>query len=99
MTIKPIGNRLVVKLVKQQTTTKSGIILSTKEENEQSMGEIIAIGSGAEVDSEINITSLGLSVGDKIIFGKYSGEEVKDQNDPDTMYKIIKSSDVMAIVE
>jgi chaperonin GroES len=99
MTIKPIGNRVVVKLVKQRTTTASGIILSTKEENEQSIGVITATGSGAKIDSEVNIKDTGLKVGDKVLFGKYSGEEIKDEQDPDTIYKIIKAGDIMAIIE
>jgi chaperonin GroES len=99
MTIKPIGNRLVVELVKQKTTTASGIILSTKEENEQSIGIIIALGNGADLDSEMDLKETGLKVGDKIIFGKYSGEEIKDEPNTDTVYKILKAGDVMGIVE
>ncbi len=98
MLIKPIGNRLVVKLVKQKKTSASGIILSTKEENEQSIGEVISIGPGANIDTEINVTKLGISIGDKVLFGKYSGEEIKDEADPETVYKILKANDVMAIV-
>jgi chaperonin GroES len=99
MNIKPIGNRLVVKLIKQKNTSASGIILTTKEENEQTVGTITTIGTGGDINDEINITKLGLKVGDKIMFGRYAGEEIKDQNDSDTIYKILKSSDILAVVE
>jgi chaperonin GroES len=97
MTIKPLGNRLLVELIKQKNTTASGIITSTKEENEQGMGKIISIGSGQGDDE--NITELGLQVGQTVLFGKYAGEEVKDQTDPDKVYKVLKGNDVIAVIE
>jgi len=97
MTIKPIGNRVVVRLVKQAQTSAAGIIISTEEKNEQARGEIIAIGSG--FGSEENVTELGLSVGQIVLFGKYSGEEVSDAADPDTVFKILNGKDIMAVVE
>jgi len=96
MTIKPLGNRVVVKLIKQKTTSVSGIILSSEEKNEQSVGEIISIGSGF---GDENVQNLGLKVGDSVMFGKYSGEEIKDDIDSDTVYKIVNGKDIMAIVE
>ncbi len=99
MTIKPLGNRLVVELIKQKNTTASGIIVSTKEENEQSQGRIIALGTGADIDSEINVTSLGLQVGDTVLFGKYAGEEVTADSSSDTVYKILNSKDVLALIQ
>jgi len=97
MTIKPLGNRVVVELKKQKTTSASGIILSTEEKNEQAMGTIIAIGSGQ--GSEENIQNLGLSVGNTVLFGKYAGEEVKDDAREDVVYKILKSTEILAIIE
>jgi chaperonin GroES len=97
MTIKPLGNRLVVELVKQKTTTNSGIILSAEEKNEQAVGKIIAIGSGIGTDE--NITNLGLQNGDTVLFGKYAGEEIKDSVDETKIYKILKGTDVLAIVQ
>lgn len=95
MTIKPLGNRVVVKLIKQKTTSASGIILSSEEKNEQAVGEIISIGSGF---GEENVQNLGLKIGDSVMFGKYSGEEIKDDMDSDTVYKIVNGKDIMAIV-
>ncbi len=96
MTIKPLGNRVVVRLIKQKNTTSSGIIISTEEKNEQAMGEVVSIGAGF---GDENVQNLGLKVGDKVMFGKYSGEEIKDEQDPETIYKIVKGSDILAIIE
>lgn len=97
MTIKPLGNRLVVKLIKQKTTSASGIILSTEEKNEQVKGEVLAVGAGQ--GTEENISNLGIKPGDVVLFGRYGGEEIADTSDSDTVYKILKGSDILAIVE
>lgn len=99
MTIKPLGNRVVVQLVKQKTTSASGIILSTEDKNEQSMGTIVTLGKGADIDGEIELKDLDLSVGDVVLFGKYSGEEVKDEADSDTIFKILNAKDILAVIE
>jgi chaperonin GroES len=96
MNIKPLGNRVVVTLEKQKKTSASGIILTTKDENEQSLGTITAIGAGQGDDE--NVTELGLKVGDTVLFGKYAGEEIKDSVDSDKIYKILKGSDILAII-
>lgn len=96
MTIKPLGNRVVVRLEKQKKTSASGIILSTKDENEQSVGVVIAIGSGIGADE--NVKDLGINVDDKVLFGKYAGEEIKDEQDSEIIYKIIKGTDILAIL-
>lgn len=97
MTIKPLGNRTVVKLVKQKQTTASGIILTTEDKNEQAIGEIIAIGEGQGTDE--NIKDLGLKEGQKVLFGKYSGDEVTDPEDSDTVYKILNGKDILAVLK
>lgn len=96
MTIKPLGNRVVVELVKQKTTSNSGIILSSEEKTEQAIGQIIAIGSGIGEDE--NVTKLGLNLHDKVLFGKYAGEEIKDSENDDKTYKILKGTDILAII-
>ena len=95
MTIKPLGNRVVVRLAKQKNTTSSGIILSVEEKNEQAIGEVIAMGPGY---GDENVQNLGFSVGDMVMFGKYAGEEVKDDTDPDNIFKIINGKDIMAVI-
>ncbi len=94
--IKPLGNRVVVRLNKQKSVSSSGIILSAKPENEQAIGEIIAIASG--IGEEENVTQLGLKVGDNVMFGKYSGEEVKDDVDTEIVYKVVNGKDIIAIL-
>lgn len=96
MQITPIANRVVVQLVKAKKTTTSGIILSTDDKNEQSIGQIIAIGAG--MGDEENVTQLGLKVGDKVLISKYGGESLKDEQDPDTEYKIVNGKDIFAVI-
>jgi chaperonin GroES len=96
MNIKPIGNRLVVELTKKKNISASGIILSSEEKIEQAIGKIVAIGGGQGTDE--NIKDLGLNVGDKVLFGKYAGEELTDENQDDITYKILKSTDILAVI-
>jgi len=91
MQIKPVGDRLLVQAVKEEETTKSGIVLPESVSKEKrTEGEIIAIGSGEK------ISQLGLKVGQKIIYSKYGGDEIKVD---DKEYKIIGHEDVLAIIE
>ena len=99
MNIKPLGNRVVVQLIKQKTTSASGIILTTEEKNEQAMGKVISMGKGAEVDGEIELKDLEVKVGDTVLFGRYAGEEVKDETDAETVFKILSSKDILAVIE
>ena len=99
MNIKPLGNRVVVQLIKQKTTSASGIILSTEEKNEQAMGKVISMGKGADVEGEIQLKDLEVKIGDTVLFGRYSGEEVKDESDADTIFKILSSKDILAVIE
>ena len=96
MNIKPLGNRVVIKLIKQKTTSSLGIITSTEDEIQRTQGEVIAIGTGF---GEENVQNLGLKTGDTVMFGRYSGEEVPDESDSNTIYKIISSKDIVAIIE
>jgi len=97
MTIKPLGNRLVVRLAVKKNVSASGIILSSEQKNEQSIGQIIAIGGG--IGEEENVTELKINIGDTVMFGKYSGEEVADEQDSEIIYKIINGKDVLAVIE
>jgi chaperonin GroES len=91
MTIKPIGDRILVKPVTEEEVTKSGIVLPDSIDKEKKAeGEIIALGGGEKV------APLGLSVGQKVLFGKYAGEEVKVGDDE---YKILNHDDILAVVE
>jgi chaperonin GroES len=91
MNIKPIGNRILVKPEAVEQKTASGIILpDTAEKEQKEQGTIIAMGEGE------GLKKLHLKIGDKVIFGKYSGEEIS-YNKVD--YKFIKHEDVLGIVE
>jgi chaperonin GroES len=90
MQLKPLGDRIVVKPATQEEVTKSGIVLpDTVDKEKKEQGEVIAIGTGEK------IIKLGLKVGDVVLFGKYSGDEVEVE---DTEYKILKDEDVLAIL-
>ncbi len=91
MAIRPIGDRVLVKPVKEEEVTKSGIVLPGNIDKEKKAeGEIVAIGMGEKV------TKLDLVVGQKVIFGKYAGEEIKFNNSD---YKILSHEDILAVVE
>lgn len=94
MTIKPLADRVVTKLVEAEETTKSGIILTSAAQEKPQIAEIVAVGPGGMVDgSEVEMY---VKVGDKVITAKYSGTEVKVDG---VQYSIIRQSDILAIVE
>ncbi|MEG2584040.1 MAG: co-chaperone GroES [Oscillospiraceae bacterium] len=94
MNIKPLADRVVIKMVEAEETTKSGIILAGTAKEKPSVAEVVAVGKGGIVDGK-EIT-MELAVGDQILISKYAGTEVKlDGID----YTILRQSDVLAIVE
>ena len=94
MTIKPLFDRIVIKELESEETTKSGMVLPTAAQEKPQMAEVIAVGPGGKVDGKD--VEMQLSVGDKVIISKYAGTPVKmDGNE----YTIIRQSDVLAIVE
>lgn len=94
MKLKPLGDKLVVKLQEAEESTKSGIILTAAAKEKPQIAEVIAVGPGGMVDGkEIHMT---VSAGDRVFIDKYSGSEVKLD---DEEYVIIKMSDVLAIIE
>ena len=94
MTIKPLADRVVIKLVQAEERTKSGLILTASAQEKPQIAEVVAVGPGGLVDG-INVEML-VKVGDKVITSKYSGTEVKAD---DVEYIIVKQSDILAIVE
>ena len=94
MTIKPLFDRVVIKSVEAEETTKSGFILTTASQEKPQIAEIVAVGPGGVVDG--NEVVMTVKVGDKVIVSKYAGTEVKcDGNE----YNIVRQSDILAIVE
>ena len=89
MTVKPMDDRVLVSLVEEETKTASGIIIPDTAKEKPTTGEVVAVGTDEELKELIK-------VGDKVLFGKYGGEEISfDGKD----YKIIQRSDILAIVE
>ncbi len=94
MTIKPLADRVVVKAVEAEETTKSGIILAGSAKEKPQIAEVIAVGPGGMVDGKE--TPMYLKVGDKVITSQYAGNPVKIDG---VEYSILRQSDVLAIVE
>lgn len=94
MTIKPLADRVVVKSVKAEETTKSGLILTAAAQEKPQVMEIVAVGPGGVVDG--NEVKMYVKVGDRVLTAKYSGTEVKVDGEE---YSIIRQSDILAIVE
>ena len=91
MQIRPLGDRVIVKPLTQEEVTKSGIVLpDTVEKEKKEQGEVVSIGSGEK------IKKFNLRPGDKVIFGKYAGEDVEID---DVEYKVLKEEDVLAVIE
>ncbi len=93
MNIKPLGDRVVLRVVEGEETTKSGIVLPGTAKEKPMQGEILAVGSGEMVDGKK--VPLEVKVGDKVIYSKYAGTEIKiDGNE----YLIVRQNDILAIV-
>jgi len=91
MNIKPLGDRILVKPLRAEEVTKSGIVLpDTAEKEKKEQGEVVAIGEGEK------IKKLNLKVGDKVLFGKYSGDEVEMDK---VEYKFLKDEDILGVIE
>ena len=94
MKIKPLADRVVIKMQEAEETTKSGIILASSAKEKPEIAEIVAVGPGGIVDGKE--VKMELRVGDKVLTSKYSGTEVKID---DEEYTILRQSDVLAIVD
>lgn len=94
MTIKPLADRVVVKLIEAEEKTKTGIILTAAAQEKPQIAEIVAVGPGGMVDG--HEVKMEVKVGQKVITGKYAGTEVKADG---VEYNIVRQSDILAIVE
>ncbi|MBN1263860.1 MAG: co-chaperone GroES [Anaerolineales bacterium] len=95
LNLRPLGDRLVVKPIEQDELTPGGIVLPETAKEKPQKGEVIAAGPGACNDAGERI-ALEVSVGDKVLFAKYSGTEVKMESDK---YLILRESDILAVFE
>ncbi|MDY0410492.1 co-chaperone GroES [Virgibacillus soli] len=93
--IKPLGDRVVIELVELEETTASGIVLPDSAKEKPQEGKVVAVGSGRVTDSGEKV-ALDVKEGDRIIFSKYAGTEVKYQG---TEYLILREDDILAIVD
>lgn len=94
MKIKPLADRVVLKAVELEETTKGGIILAASAQEKPQVAEVVAVGPGGVIDGKE--IKMYVNVGDKVITGKYSGTEVKID---DEEYTIVRQSDILAVVE
>lgn len=91
MNLQPLGDRVLVKPLSEEETTKSGIVLpDTVDKEKKEEGEVLGIGAGEKVQK------LDLNVGDKVVFGKYSGEDLELENEE---YKFLKHDEVLAVIK
>ena len=94
MQLKPLGDRIVLKQLEAEETTKSGIVLPGQSKEKPQQAEVIAVGPGGVIDGKE--VKMQVEVGQKVIYSKYAGTEVKLE---DEEYIIVKQNDVLAVVE
>ncbi|MCI5848912.1 MAG: co-chaperone GroES [Lachnospiraceae bacterium] len=94
MKLVPLGDKVVLKQCEAEETTKSGIILAAKDREKPQQAEVIAVGPGGNIDGKE--VTMQVKVGDKVIYSKYAGTDVKLE---DEEYIVVKQSDIVAIVE
>ncbi len=94
MTIRPLADRVVIKQVEAEETTKSGIILTAAAQEKPSVAEVVAVGPGGVVDGKE--VKMFVKVGEKVLISKYSGTEVKVDGQE---YSIVRQDDILAVVE
>jgi chaperonin GroES len=95
MNIRPLYDRIVVKRIEEQETTRNGIVIPDSAKEKPQEGEVIAIGKGKRLDDG-KMVPLDVQVGDRILFGKYSGNEIKLDG---AEYIIMREDDVLGVLE
>ena len=94
MNLKPLGDRVVIKQLEAEETTKSGIVLPSQSQEKPQQAQVVAVGPGGVIDGKE--IKMEVKPGDKVIYSKYAGTEVKMGEDE---YIIVKQNDILAIVE
>ncbi|WP_058486091.1 co-chaperone GroES [Defluviitalea phaphyphila] len=94
MKLRPLGDRVVIKQLEAEEKTKSGIVLPNQAKEKPQEAEVVAVGPGGVVDGKE--VKMEVKVGDRVIYSKYAGTEVKIDSEE---YIILKQSDILAIVE
>ena len=93
--IRPLGERVVIKPLPHEEVTKGGIVLPDTAKEKPQEGEVVAVGSGRLLDNGTRV-AIDLKVGDKILFSKYAGNEVKID---EVEYLILREADVLGVIE
>ena len=94
MKIRPLYDRIVIKRIEEQATTHSGIVIPDSAKEKPQEGEVIAVGHGKRLEDG-KLVALDVKVGDRVLFGKYSGSETKLDG---TEYIIIREDDVLGVM-
>ena len=94
MTLKPLGDKVVVKFTQAEETSKGGIILASSAQEKPQTAEVVAVGPGGIVDGKETV--MQVKIGDKVILSKYAGTEVKLGSEE---YTVVKQSDILCVVE
>ena len=94
MNLKPLGDRVVIKQLEAEETTKSGIVLPSQAKEKPQQAQVVAVGPGGVVDGKE--VKMEVKPGDKVIYSKYAGTEVKMGDDE---LIIVKQNDILAVVE
>ncbi len=94
MGLKPLGDRVVLRIIEQEEKTKGGIVLPDTAREKPQKGEIVAVGTGRLLESGERVP-LDLKVGDRVVFARYAGTEVKVDGEE---YLIVKERDILAVV-
>jgi len=95
MSIRPLHDRLVVRRIEAETTSRGGILIPDNAKEKPSQGEVVAVGDGVTLDNG-ELRPLAVKVGDRVLFGKYTGSEVKLSGET---LLVMRESDVLAVIE
>ena len=95
MNIRPLHDRVIVKRLDEETTSAGGIVLPDSAQEKPSQGEILAVGNGKILDNG-DVRKLDVKVGDRVLFGKYAGNEVKVDGED---LIVMREEDIMGVVE
>ena len=93
--LRPLGDRIIIELVETEEKTASGIVLPDTAKEKPQEGKVVAVGTGRVLDNGERV-ALDVSVGDRIIFSKYAGTEVKYEG---TEYLIVRENDILAVIQ
>jgi len=95
MNLRPLGDRIIVSRLKEESVSEGGIVLPDSAKEKPSRGEVVAVGNGVLSDHAV-LRPLAVKVGDNVLFGKYSGTEIEADNKE---FLIIRENDVMAVID